>query len=294
MKRLGDCEENSGHSVWENTDADLVGKIKDFKLVLNYENDMMEFYGECEVIKELSDTELLIIDKDKKHHVFNKPPAKEKFLNALNEKFFVGDHFGKNFGNLKLAGELSGSKVEVVLGISASTPRKGRRHRDILIADMETVRTSFHRCMEFNYSKHGSYVFCHFNKDGNYVIRDYNLDLRRYEEGVDVEACVQAGIDRFIEEASRRIDEELYHIEGSDTWFSETFAYKVHDGKNRIVNEVYVDVKPVQSVNTYYHCGNSRSSSKLSKKCRKEIVTKNSFLNMMRVRLEECISKRES
>ena len=291
MKRIGDYEGKSGYSVFENTDKELVAKIKAFKLVEDESVVHDMFQGECAVIERISDTEVLAKNKSGKHIVINPPPVKERLLQAINENFYVGDYFTKNFGVIA-------SRGEIVLGIEnvmPPNPYRKESYDEVSVAALKTARmeTRFYDCFRFEYIDCYGSVSCFFDENGNYVNRDLNFDIARHEV-VDVKEYMQKQVDEFMQQVSDSVSGELYHIEGTNTWFSKTFAYELllKEEKHDIYKsfKLYVDAKPKQgSGNAYYHRGCSSDSSKLTKACEKEVVTKESFLKSLRGEIESAL-----
>ena len=149
-------------------------------------------------------------------------------------------------------------------------------------------------CFKFEYTDCYGSVSCFFDENGNYVNRDLNFDIANHEV-VEPKEYKQRQVDDFMQQVSDSVSEELYHVEGSNIWFSRSFAYildteiEEHDIYKNF--RLYVDAKPKQgSGNSYYHRGCSSSASKLSKACEKEVVTKESFLNILRGELEDALS----
>ena len=292
MKKIRDYEGKKGYSVFENTDKELVEKIKAVKVVEDITKIHDMFQGECDVIEVISDTEVLAKNKDVKHIVLNPDSAKEKLLQAINDQFYVGDYFTKNFGTIAKGGE-------IILGIEdimPPNPYRKESYDEVSTASLKTskIDTSFYEGFEFEYADCYGSVSCFFNENGDYVNRDYNFDIENYES-VDPNEYKKKQVDDFIQQVSERVSNELYHIEGTNTWFSKTFAYELNvDSEDDEIYKsfrVYVDAKPKQgSGNAYYHRGCSSDSLKLSKACEKELVSKESFLKILRGELEDNLS----
>lgn len=296
MKRIGDYKEKSGYSVFENTNKELVEKIKAIKSKSSINvGDVVNHWrsGECKVVSFVNEREALVYsEKHKWHEVHQIDNAQEQLkdehLQLINDTFKVEDYFTENFGIIS-------SRGEIILGIKNVAPNHHRKesYDEVSVAALKKLRmnTSFYEGFKFECVDCYGSVNCFFDENGNYVNRDYNFDIEKYEV-VEPMEYKQKQVDEFIKKVSESITlDNLYHLEGTDTWFSDRFAYILCiKEENREIYKnfkLYVNAKPKQGEgNTYYHRGCSSNSSKLSKACEKEVVTKEFFLARLKNDIE--------
>lgn len=287
MKRIGNYDDKQGYSVFENTDKELVAKIKAVTVVEdeNIIHDM--FQGECEVINRISDSEILVKNKHGKHVIIKPLSSKEKLLTEINKQFYVGDYFTKNFGTIAYDGH-------IILGIKDVMPKNPYRtesYDEVSVASRyhERIDISAYNGFEFEYFKGYGSISCFFDENGNYVNRDYNLDLKIFKPCDPIE-YKKNKIDEFIDQVSGSVPNELYFDEDKEVWFSKSFAYKLYieseefDISNSL--KLMLDAIPNQG-ESYYHSGDSRNKIKQNKKCIE--VNKDSLLGRLREKLSVII-----
>lgn len=300
MKRIGDYEGKSGYSVWENTNKELVAKIKAIKPKSSIKvGDTVNHWRskECEVVSFINEKEALVFsEKHNWHEVHQLENEQEQLgdshLQLINDTFKVEDYFTENFG-------IIASRGEIVLGIEnvmPPNPHRKESYDEVSVAALKTakIETGFYDCFRFEYTDCYGSVSCFFDENGNYVNRDHNFDIARHEV-VDAKEYTQKQVDEFIQKVSDRVSEELYHIENTKIWFSKNFAYTLSTESEEYdiykSFKLFVDAQPKQgSGNAYYHNGCSSSSSKLSKNCENSVVTKDSFLKLLRGEIESALN----
>jgi hypothetical protein len=299
MKRIGDYKGQEGYSVWENTNKELVAKIKAIRPSASIKvGDTVNHWRskECEVVSFINEKEALVYsEKHKWHEVHQLENESEQLgdshLQLINETFKVEDYFTENFGTIASHGSI----VMGIKDVMPPNPHRTESYDEVSVAALHEFRmeTSFYDCFEFEaVDCHGS-ISCFFDENGNYVNRDHNFDIANHEV-VDPTEYKQKQVDEFIQKVSESVAGELYHIENTNTWFSKSFAYTLDTESEE--HEIYksfklnVDAKPKKgSGNDYYHRGCSSYSSKLSKACEKEVVTKESFLEILRGEIESSL-----
>jgi hypothetical protein len=299
MKRLGDYPGKQGYSVWENTNKELVAKIKAIKQKLSIKvGDTVNHWRskECKVVSFINDKEALVYsEKHKWHEVHQLENEQEQLgdshLQIINDTFKVEDYFAENFG-------IIANNREIVLGIENVMPPNPHRKESydrVWVAGLKTSRidTSTYQGFKFNYADCYGTVSCFFDENGNYVNRDHNLDLQNYKV-VDPKEHKQKQVDEFLQTLSDSLAKELYHIKGTNTWFSKDFAYELStESRNHQRLQGFVlelDARPKNgSGNAYYHRGLSSNSLKLSKACEKSVVTKESLLKLLRGEIEDAL-----
>jgi hypothetical protein len=210
--------DESEYTIFRNNNKELVEKIK----AVTIPEDVFEDWdGEKYKIESTtSDGQYLCktlkgktILVDKKSH--NECRKNEK-LNKINNLYPVSKYFNENFGYY------FGDKIIIVGGNS-----KGG-YNDLGKVNVATL--DFYN----NFSEDGSiYVsscfksrmvgfhFCHFNEEGNYVNRDYNLDLKRL-----LKYPAPITQQELIEKVSAAIPDLPYmYCEKKNIWFTDSFAY---------------------------------------------------------------------
>ena len=128
-------------------------------------------------------------------------------------------------------------------------------------------------------------------------MRDHNVDLRKYEK-VDVNNYKRSYINEFLQSIKSKLPEKLYHLPNRKIWFSEDNAYSmfIHKAEypigskeqNEVIKDINIeiDIIPSRYEDIYFHNENSRDKVKMSKTCKKSIVSKQSFLDVIENELE--------
>jgi len=284
MKRIGDYADQKGYSVFENTDKELVAKIKAVRVIedKNIIEDM--FQGKCEVINRISDTEVLVKNRHGKHVIVEPASSKEKLLTEINKQFYVGDYFTQNFGTVT-------DGHDILLGIKDAMPKNPHRvegYDEVSVAARyhERIEISTYHGFKFEYFKGYGSISCFFDENGNYVNRDYNLDLQHFKP-CDPTEFKRAKIDEFIKRVSDSLPDKLLFDEVKRIWFSELWAYRMYNDSEEFdisdSLDLMLDVIPRQG-EKYYHSGDSRNSVNTTKKCYE--VDKETLLIALRHELE--------
>lgn len=210
--------DEAGYTIYRNKNKELVEKIK---AVTIPEDTFENWDGEvCKIESTTSDGQYLcktlkgktlLVDKKS----YTKYRENEK-LNKINNLYPVSKYFNENFGYY------FGNKLVIVGGGSkGSYDDLGKVNVAVSDFGMDVFEDgSIYTGVCFK-PQWVEVHFCHFNEEGNYVNRDYNLDLKRYLKS-------PAAITKYelIEKISAAIPDSLYmYCEKKSIWFSDSFAY---------------------------------------------------------------------
>lgn len=289
MNNLGKSK-HTGYTVFENLDKELVQKIKDIKKSASIEiGDVLDHWRvrECKVVSFINEKELLVYsDKLKCHDVYQieDEDSSNNHLQKINDTFNVEDYYLENFGELAY-GNMFVSNVKNIIPNSNGSFNSVETSLNTIMADIRKSADYEFKVIECYKS-----LSMFFNEDGNYVNRDYNFDLAKFEKCTKKD-FLQNRIDDFLSGIDEYIPQKLYSIK-DDVWFSDKFAYicdfNFPDSEDEIFNEysIYIEIKPNQGNDKYYKTGESFNTTKLSKKCKKNVVDKKLFISMLRKKLE--------
>jgi len=214
--------EESGRTVFKNHDEDLVSKIKAVKL--DDDSFSQWRYGKgCVIDKELSETQYLCKSPEGEFFTIDKEDytsAREKdLLDKINSLYPVGTYWNYNFGLLKNGYErleVYGSEETVNKCYDALGKVGCKTHRvEVSTWNGISVKADIG-------GKWSSIMFCWFNTDGNYVNRDYNIDVLRY-----LKTTPLYGSD-LLKEVSDAIPDVKYTY-SKDRWFADDFAFTLID-----------------------------------------------------------------
>jgi hypothetical protein len=297
MKRLGDAPNERGYSIWENKDKELVQKIK--AIMPKYDikvGDSVNHWrsGECRVVSFINDKELLVFsDKHQWHEVYQlkdmSADLSDSHLQEINDTYKVEDYFTDNFGTM-----FDGDKIVHSIVARIDNQYRKESYNEVSVAGLfhERFDLSNYDGPKFESSTGRGAVSCYFNADGNYVVRDHNLDLSSFKP-CNPDEVRQSKIDEFLQFVSTHIGgSQIKYDESKGIWFTDRFAYKLfvnsenYEFGSSIVLEL--DAMPNQGA-SYYHNGNSRDGYKPIKKAADS--SREEVLNKIRGILESHYSK---
>lgn len=214
--------DNGTYTVFKNHDEELVKKIKAVKL--DDESFSTWKYGEgCVVEKVMENGQLFCKNPEGKYFTYEKEDydqrMSDRLLNKINELYPVWKYWNDNFGIIG-----SGYERWEVYGHEESN----KKAYDALgKVGYKPHRTSVSTYMGVEVSsdvggKWGSIMFCWFDTDGNYVNRDYNLDVLNAKKNK-----ILYGKDLYKEVVDAIPDIEYTYHNGR--WFAQDFAYVLLD-----------------------------------------------------------------
>jgi len=205
------------YTIFRNNDAELVKKIKSVTIP---EDTFKCWEGTSKIESETSDGQYLCKNKKGKSFIISKSEyksyRKREKLNLINKLYPVSDYFNEHFGYY------FGNKIVIVGGSSKGDYDDLGKINESTIDFKpyfdEDGSVSVRACFK---SRWVGFHFCHFNEDGNYVNRDYNLNL---EYHLKQEQVITK--DEIIERVSATIPDVRYmYSEQKNTWFTDSFAY---------------------------------------------------------------------
>lgn len=226
MKHIAEAEnivigkgkgDEAGYTIYRNNNKELVEKIK---AVTIPEDTFENWNGEvCKIESTTSDGQYLcktlkgktlLVDKKS----YTKYRENEK-LNKINNLYPVAKYFNENFGYY------FGDKL-VIVGGGSKGSYDGLGKVNESVSNLLNVVDDSHIIVGACFKpKWVGFHFCHFNEEGNYVNRDYNLDLNYY---LKLPAPITQN--ELIEKISAAIPDLPYmYCDKKNIWFTDTFAY---------------------------------------------------------------------
>jgi hypothetical protein len=215
-----DCHRN-GYTVFKNHDQELVRKIKAVRLP----EDSFEYDGNTSKIETDIDGQYIclnlvtgkrfVIDHEEYPEII-----KNQLLNTINRQYPIGKYWHQNFGTMF---------GDSVITVKSPELEEGDvfEYNDFLSSSYNEVDFAYllsvdEDGMSMNASPGwSSNLYCHFDTDGNYVNRNYNLDIERLAKQKS-KGITKAKI---IDKIKRNIPNVTY-MYANDTWYTEGFAFK--------------------------------------------------------------------
>jgi hypothetical protein len=213
-----------GYTIFKNHDEELVAKIKAVTISENtfeyYGFNYPECHGTCKIEQEL-DGQLMCIGPNKKRFFLDpeeyKEMRKEELLKKINTLYPVYKHFNENFG------EVIGATKITLFDKSKNKSDLFNRYDDqisieseLKINDYDEDIFSIYYSNEFG----GSIMFCFFDENGNYVNRDYNVDI----VGMSKEKPkTHADIIKMI---NKKLTCNTYQFY-DNTWYTDNYAFRI-------------------------------------------------------------------
>lgn len=212
---------STGFTIFKNHDEELVAKIK--AVTLDEKTFVNGFNETCTIVSEDEDGQILCINESEKKKKFfiDKEELEEyrerNLMDKINRLYPVHKHFADNFGTI------FGDKTLTIIGSDDEDlgyddlGKVGYSESDF---GLDVTKDSISICKKN--SKWSSIMFCHFNKDGNYVNRDYNIDLARYAKAKTP----------LLKEVISKIEEsipDITYLYDDNKWFSDKFVLCFED-----------------------------------------------------------------
>lgn len=243
---LGKYVGEKDYSIWKNHNEELVQKIKAVTIDPLGKTIKTFQYGECEIVQYLGDNQLLIKRENGEFATIDKPEDKEKLLLKINKTYPVKDYFIDNFGDLT-------SFREHIVDINGGMFNNEHNYQDsgYVMVGFQTYNGT--KAIEFEYTKAASNCFLFFDENGNYVCRDYNINLNDYEP-ISLKDKSEELREEYLSMVKNNIgDLKIEYSEKQDTYYTDDFAYQINlinDG--RFDNEIRILKYPNQGTK-YYH-----------------------------------------
>tara|TARA_R110000851_G_scaffold47424_2_gene115156 strand:- start:10387 stop:11274 length:888 start_codon:yes stop_codon:yes gene_type:complete len=208
---------DNGYSVYENTDSELVELIKQVP------NDgtfvLWNQQGIFKVEKELNEDQIMCVNDHGEYEVIKKDELeklqKEGHLLRINKTYPVTKYFIDHFGEVEMG---SHKILEVTDKFDKHQTKEysGVHYRihSWSFYDYGGSNTKF-TYEEGNLAYKNAFIY--FNEDGNYKIRDYNLNL------IDANVPIltrEQNLANFLNAFNRY--KVLEHVEGTKSWFTES------------------------------------------------------------------------
>lgn len=205
-------DEGDGFTVFKNYNHELTEKIRAVKL----DDESFTYHdGKCYIHSVVGD-QYLCVDKKKKFFTIEKSYYEERrqrdLLNKINNLYPVHEYFNQYFGRY------FGNSCIVVSGNSEG--------------EYDDMGKVFYSRSEINFGTDGdiylnsgyspghSIMFCYFDLDGNYVNRDYNIDLTRLFNTKTTPKV------KYINKITKAIPRRTY-FRSENTWFTDEFAFRL-------------------------------------------------------------------
>jgi hypothetical protein len=262
VEKLGNYEFEKEYSIYKNHDTELVDKIKSMP-----ETDSFFLWnrgGKFKVDKVLNDTQTMCINvreggEDEggvQYEVIDSKEIPEMLREAhlvnINKTYPVYDHFINNFGEIDTN---RGKIIEVSKDLMTQFNRESE-YQDVSVRS-HTWSVSTWRGYTYEESKEGySNGFIFFDKEGNYVVRDYNQNL--LECAKSKPRSRDETIERFLSQFDKY--ESFEHAEGSNKWFTEEWCLHFHEQEDKdwgLKLEVEKVERRNQHTQVYFNQGDS-------------------------------------
>lgn len=214
---LGKAEEGN-YTVFKNHDEELVNKIKAVKI----DDDTFPYHGfiansdTCKIDKELPNGKFQCSDEEGNVFTLDKEDIEDAkrtaLLNKINNLYPVHKYFHENFGTRI---RVSGTKEECDYDDLSKCGYSERRIDTYTYQGVGAKIETGHWV---------SIMFCYFNEEGNYVNRDYNIDIERTLKEKEPTA------EEILKTIAKDIpDVEYGYDEKKDRYFADQFMYTMND-----------------------------------------------------------------
>lgn len=243
---LGKYVGEKDYSIWKNHDEELVKKIKAVTIEPLGKTISTFQYGECEIVQHLGDNQLLIKRKNGEFATIDKPEDKEKLLLKINKTYPVKDYFIDNFGDLT-------SFREHIVEINGGMFSNEHNYSDSGYVMVSYSIYNGTKSFDFDYHKAATNCFIFFDENGNYVCRDYNINLKDYEP-ISLKDKSEELKEKYLSEIRNHIgDLKIEYSERQNTYYTDEFAYQINlINSGRFDNELKIYKYPNQGTK-YYH-----------------------------------------
>ncbi len=266
---LGKGSEDSdieGYTIFKNHDEELVKKIKSVKLSedsFEYEGFMNGIFGTCKIEKEI-DGQLQCIGPKNKRFFLDPEEYKEirerELLNKINRLYPVSDYFNDNFGNV-----IGETKIKV---ITLDKEANYNALDKVMAIESELEISDYNEnifSVSFSEGRGGSIMFCHFDINGNYVNRDYNVDI------VEMSKTKPTTKKQILNKAQKYINNPTYTY-FDNTWYCEDYAMRINiidESEQEREENSFVDGSVGFSIQKYPYNSNSKKYGKSYDKVKK-------------------------
>ena len=215
-------KKEDGYTTFKNHDEDLVAKIK----AVTLEEESFQNWNDdkCTIDKSLSDTQYLCKVSGGEFFTLNKERykegRKEELINKINNLYPVHRHWESNFGSISDGYDRIGV-IGSDDGKHDDLQKVSQVNREVSVSDYYGIEVLAD--MDGVWSQ---IMFCHFDVDGNYSNRDYNIDIELSMKGEKKDSS------DLMKEVLAAIPDVEYQY-AKDKWFSEDFAFQIEwSGKN--------------------------------------------------------------
>jgi len=277
FNKIGTSEEGN-YSVYENPDKELVEKIKQVKidenLDLYYDNHNGFFRGNKRhflVTSKLSDTQILCQFQDGDKDCFT---LKVDFLEELkiellkqkiNKLYPMSEYaFFKNLVYKMHESEEYFESNKITLITDGMVGGDSQTLWITTYVGSNNINSTWRKGIEYKRDNGGHVFFSYFDFDGNYNVRDYNMNFNNViQENILTEDEIISKCLESLYELEKPTELEYY----GSAWYTDEFKYWLtdedHDGvKIHITPKSSVDSK----LNVFYKDSNTRSMKKPSKR----------------------------
>lgn len=279
--------ENGGYSIFENPDKELVEKIKqvtlDEDVDLKYDGSNGIFRGKkrrFKVTSKLSDTQLMcqyIEEDDNSCFIIDIDKFEELKVNLLKEKINTLYPISKYafFNNLVYKKSDSNEYFDAnkITLITDGIFKGDSQSQTIWITEYsgtDYTNSSWNRSIRYKRDNGGHIFFSYFDFDGNYNVRDYNMNFNNIiQENILTE-----------EEIITKCLDALYNVEKPSEleyyggkWYSENFMYILYDEEEREgIQIIIADKTSTDSKSNVFYKNTHYSGRSLKKPSKKNLV----------------------
>lgn len=256
---LGECPDNKGYTIYKNADLEMVEAIKNFKLPR--ENFIYFRHNGCNIVQVLNETQNLCIDENKEYIIITNEEIdktlSKNLINEINAKFSLKNAIQRSFGDLYDKDGFMKKRINV--NENGKPGDLGSVSYSDVGLDLRVSNDQI-RLLEKN-GDWSSIMFCHLNKDGNIVNRDYNINLTNFIGNAPKQK------NYIIEQIIKHIPNEKY-LYYANKWFTEKFVLsltKTYDERSeKIIFKLdRFEIKPNGNYGEKYNGGNIKMPKKV-------------------------------
>lgn len=212
-----------GYTIFKNHDEELVAKIKAVTIpedTFEYDGfNYPECHGTCKIEQEL-DGQLMCIGPNGKRFFLDPEEYKimreEELLKKINELYPVYKYFNENFGNI-----IGDTKITLFDKSKQKGDYFNRYDDQIAIISQLEIEDYDEDLFSISYQEKagGRIMFCFFDENGNYVNRDYNIDI------VEMSKEKPKTHKDIINIVSKKLKNTYQFC--NNTWYTENYALKI-------------------------------------------------------------------
>lgn len=215
-----------GYTIFKNHDEELVAKIKAVTIPEDtFEYDGFHYpecHGTCKIEQEL-DGQLMCIGPNKKRFFLDpkeyKEMREEELLKKINTLYPVYKYFNKNFG------EVIGETKITLFDTSKNKGDYFNKYDDQIAIQSELEISDYdpnHFSISYAEKNGGRIMFCFFDENGNYVNRDYNVDI------VGMSKEKPKNYKDIIKIVNKTLEYDTYQFY-DNTWYTDNYAFRVEE-----------------------------------------------------------------